>query len=336
MTDTTENTTQGHWFYRLVAESDSTDRVSVVIDPLTAVQTADDATTNEVAGALWLAETPPPDVSDDNTDTDRRFRISVVLTWIVLLSFIATGGVYAFFQPSRAADATHDEYTSALVALHGEMVAAQNALDVITGSATSAADLGTVYAPLASFDGRASIVRAVAVAPLPQPWPLVPSAPIDDLDSLRSEIGVIATSSSALADRLKTALDYRASLSSVGKLPDLPVVADAAAVNTLSVSLASYLADSTTVANGLPTHAAFADHRDSLRSWLDALSGLQVTYLDALRNADAAIAANAVNDIYEGELSVTVSLTEALATLRVTLDKLILETADAIALVVNA
>jgi len=349
VTDTTKNTSQSHWFYSLVA------------DPTTNANTPDDATVIEPerngspkvaspessrttqhepgsVGALWLEGTPPMDsvwAVEAIVEPRRRFRIWTILVWTGLLGLAIAGGAYAYFQPNRAAVDTRAEYNTALVDLHNEMRTAQRVLDTVTGSESTPDDLANAYAPLGAFDVKAGAVRDLAVEPLPTAWPLVPTGPIDDLVPLRAQLSVIATASDDLSNRLETTLEYRSSLGSVMNLPDLPTVADAATINALSVGLASFLADTTTVANGLPVDASFADHRDLLRTWLGDLAELQVTYLDALRNGDEATAATAVNTIHEGQRAVEVSLLETLNTVRSGLDALILETADAIAKIVN-
>jgi hypothetical protein len=346
VTDTTKNTSQSHWFYSLVADPATTNNAVAappVIEPQSsdAETDADEGSTTaktDTVGALWLEGTPPAEVAwtaEPVAEPKRSFRIWTLIVWIGIIALLVTGVTYAYFQPQRAADTTRSEYTAALVDLHNEMRTAQSVLDTVTGSDSTTEALATAYAPLGSFDVKAGAVRDFAVAPLPEAWPLVPTGPIDDLAPIRSELGLIATAADDVSTRLETTLEYRSSLASVANLPELPSTADTGRINALSVELASYLADTTTVANGLPIDPSFADHRELLRTWLGDLAELQVTYLDALRNGDEPAAVIAINAILEGEVAVEVSLIETLSNVRISLDALILNTADAIAKIVN-
>ncbi len=349
MTDTTKNTSQGHWFYSLVTDPTTkggAEPAAPVIEPQPNAPTdtapttteTDETTRPDMVGALWLEGTPPAESgwsTEPIVEPKRRFRIWTMIVWVTVLGLVVAGGAYAYSQPERVAANTQAEYTAALVDLHNEMRTAQSVLDTVTGSDSTPDDLANAYVPLGAFDIKAGAVRDVALAPLPAAWPLVPTGPIDDLAPLRAEIGLIATAADDLSNRLETTLEYRSSLAAVISLPDLPTAADAGAINTLSVELASFLADTTTVANGLPIDPSFSDHRDLLRAWLGDLAELQVTYLDALRNGDQTTAASAVNAIHEGQRAVEVSLLETLNTVRSALDTLILDTADAIAQIVN-
>lgn len=346
MTDTTKNTSQSHWFYNLVADPATTNN-SVTASPVIEPQPGDAQTSpdgesitarTDTVGALWLEGTPPADAAwtaEPVVEPKRRFRIWTLTVWIGVIALLIAGGIYAYSQPLRAANTARDGYTAALVNLHNEMRTAQGVLDTVTGSDSTTEALATAYAPLGAFDVKAGAVRDLAIAPLPAAWPLVPTGAIDDLAPLRAELGLIATAADDVSTRLETTLEYRSSLASVANLPELPSTADTGRINALSVELASYLADTTTVANGLPIDPNFADHRELLRTWLGDLAELQVSYLDALRNGDEAAAAVAINAIHEGEVAVEVSLIETLSKVRDSLDALILDTADAIAKIVN-
>ncbi len=246
--------------------------------------------------------------------------------WIaagVVVAVIAAFGWLAYTLPrgvQQDANELAANYRVSLTSLRNELPATQAALAILTDPVGSAEAVSAVAPAIGGINTRATVVVAQATAPLPSTPPLLPTAPLDDLEPTRSSMLIIGADAEGISGRLATTFAYRAAVPMLFATPELPTEADSATVDRLSVDLAESLAATARLISELPPDPTFAAARDLATAASERYATWQLEYLDALREGDTVRATALVAELDAANDAIEAELNRALAVVRAELD----------------
>jgi hypothetical protein len=178
---------------------------------------------------------------------------------------------------------------------------------------------------LSRLQAAADTVIEDATAPLPQPLPLFPSGPLDDLEPSRDTMARLGSEATTLAGRLADGIEYRTLVDGFLDPGELPEAAPTADIAEIQERIALSFADATAALARLPGDEVFAAHREALSAAVDAHRDWESAYIAALRSEDPAAAADLIAEHERLLASLEAGLVPALAELRRALDTRILE-----------
>lgn len=329
---------RGRWYYQLLG-------IDMDGEPTTLQEVArdrDTTRTSQLVTGMWdqtsevaagngsadpLAGWAPTDLSR-KASSRRTIRLPIVFIAVIL----GLGAAFALWwlpQASEQRAAVHgDLMENSIAGLYEDLAGLQNALATVTEPASDTPELGTTGLSLSSVADSAARLLDVANAPVPQPLPLSPREPFDDLEAFRTGLEPLAAEATAIRSEVADIGEYRLALAKVLVLGELPLTADSSIINAQTAALAKILADSVAALNSMPTDGPFAGHRELVDAEISAFAQWQTDYLAALRAGDAGTAGELVEQLRLARDGLDAELIGTLAELRSDIDARILDLAE--------
>lgn len=218
------------------------------------------------------------------------------------------------------ADALAAGYTRSLTDLRNELPHSQDTLAVLTDAASTSEAVSASVPAIGDLNTRGTVVISLATTPLPSTLMFVPRDPLEALEPTRTTMLILGAEAEGISGRLATTFTYRSTVPALFATPDLPVEADSATTNALSVTLAESLADTARLVADLPTDPTFAETRDLATKASERYAPWQLEYLDALREGHTARAADLVVELDAARDDIAAALDVALGVVRAEVD----------------
>ena len=218
------------------------------------------------------------------------------------------------------ADALAADYARSLTDLRNELPDSQAALASLTDPASTPEAVSASVPAIGDLNTRGTVVISLATTPLPSTVVLVSRRPLEALEPTRTTMLILGAEAEGISGRLATTFTYRSTVPALFATPDLPVEADSAITDALSVALAESLADTARLVANLPPDPTFAQTRDLATKASERYATWQLEYLDALREGDTDRAANLVVELEAARDSIAAALNVALSVVRAEVD----------------
>lgn len=270
--------------------------------------------------------------TDDGLDDWRPDDVSPRLgrrgfgRWLAgaLFILVVTAVAVAVLMLPRAvqseADALAADYTRSLTDLRNELPHSQAALASLTDPASTPEGVSASVPAIGDLNTRGTVVISLATTPLPSTLVLVPRRPLEALEPTRTTMLILGAEAEGISGRLATTFTYRSTVPALFATPNLPVEADSATTDALSVALAESLADTARLVANLPPDPTFAQTRDLATKASERYATWQLEYLDALREGDTGRAADLVVELETVRESIAAALDVALSVVRAEVD----------------
>jgi hypothetical protein len=270
--------------------------------------------------------------TDDGLDDWRPDDVSPRLgrrgfgRWLAgaLFILVVTAVAVAVLMLPRAvqseADALAADYTRSLTDLRNELPHSQAALASLTDPASTPEGVSASVPAIGDLNTRGTVVISLATTPLPSTLVLVPRRPLEALEPTRTTMLILGAEAEGISGRLATTFTYRSTVPALFATPNLPVEADSATTDALSVALAESLADTARLVANLPPDPTFAQTRDLATKASERYATWQLEYLDALREGDTGRAADLVVELDTARESIAAALDVALSVVRAEVD----------------
>jgi len=157
----------------------------------------------------------------------------------------------------------------------------------------------------------------------------LPGDPMAELRPTQERMAFVGAGGEQIAARVGRGYVYRTTVPRLMLTPLLPAsIGDSAAINELSVALASSLADSVDLVASLPSDPAFDSTRQQAVIAVDRFEDWIVDYLAALRNGDPVQVQGFIKELDELRSDLETRITDALLVLRTDVDEQIIELAE--------
>jgi hypothetical protein len=131
---------------------------------------------------------------------------------------------------------------------------------------------------------------------------------------------ILGAEAEGISGRLATTFTYRSTVPALFATPDLPVEADSATTDALSVALAESLAETARLVADLPPDPTFTETRDLATKASERYATWQLEYLDALREGHTDRAADLIVELDAAVDDIDAALSVALGVVRVEVD----------------
>lgn len=264
----------------------------------------------------WSGDTPLDRVTT---------RVKSVAIWPILLVILALGVGLLVWNlrsiPRGQAEEIKADWRTGVVAVQAEIETARASAAVITDPLVPLPSLAEARADLIAFDTNAANLRLLVTRPFPTPPPLASGDAFDPLKPVQQDLVVAADAVEAIDRDLAETAQYRNLLAGAFQLPNLPLVADGAAIDELSAELAGAISTSRSAVRQMPRNDAFTAHREELQSVVTRLDSWQAAYLDSLRLQDVESATGLIGEIQSRIDAVRASLALPLAQVRDSVDQ---------------
>ncbi len=261
---------------------------------------------------------PPTPVAEEPAPVkEKQRRWWPVL--VPLLFVVAAIAVAAIWLPQAAksdALAVRQDYYDTSVAVRNQLPNAQTSLDAITNPAATTDELTAATPTIAQLNTLAFEMQEAADEPLPTTLPLVPSDAIDALVPLQAEQSTLAEEGADLAQQLGAGYVYRVSIPTLLDPGNLPIAADTATINTISVTLAASLAHDADIVEELPDDPTFAPVQAEALATHARYEAWQGEYLAALNSGDSETAQTLLDELDVMKRDLNDANSEALAEFR--------------------
>ncbi len=218
------------------------------------------------------------------------------------------------------ADVLAADYSRSLTDLRNELPNSQAALAILTDPSTSPENVSATVPAIGDLNTRGTIVISLATAPLPSTLMFVPRDALEALEPTRTTMLILGAEAGGISGRLATTFTYHSTVPALFATPELPVEADSATTDALSVTLAESLADTARLVADLPPDPTFAETRDLATQASERYATWQLEYLDALRQGDTDRAADLVVELDTERNDITAALDVALGVVRAEVD----------------
>ena len=235
--------------------------------------------------------------------------VAVVLTVVLLPRTV-----------QNEADVLATDYARSLTDLRNELPNSQAALADLTDPATTPEDLSATVPAIGDLNTRGTVVISLATAPLPPTLMFVPRDPLEALEPTRTTMLILGAEAEGISGRLATTFTYHSTVPALLATPELPVEADSATTDALSVTLAESLADTARLVADLPPDPTFAETRALATQASERYATWQLEYLDALRQGDTDRAADLIVELDTARNDITAALDVALGVVRAEVD----------------
>jgi hypothetical protein len=233
------------------------------------------------------------------------------------------------------ADALATGYAQSLTDLRNELPNSQGALASLTDPASTPEAVSASVPAIGDLNTRGTVVISLATTPLPSTLVLIPRGPLEALDPTRTTMLILGAEAEGISGRLATTFTYRSTVPALFATPDLPVEADSATTDALSVALAESLAETARLVADLPPDPTFTETRDLATKASERYATWQLEYLDALREGHTDRATALIVELDAAVDDIDAALGVALGVVRVEVDPrivaLAIETESAIA-----
>lgn len=218
------------------------------------------------------------------------------------------------------ADLLAAEYTQSLTDLRNELPDSQVALAALTDPTSSSEAISASVPAIGDLNTRGTVVISLATTPLPPTLAFVPRGPLEALEPTRTTMLILGAEAEGISGRLATTFTYHSTVPNLFATPELPVEADSATTDALSVTLAESLADTARLIADLPPDPTFAETRDLATQASERYAPWQLEYLDALREGDTDRAADLIIELETAREDINASLERALGVVRAEVD----------------
>ncbi len=331
----------GEWYLDLLSINGDSGNPPVTTGPANAA---------EVVTEMWqkTAELEPADIVQDplrdwkptelsrSATTSRNVRWSVIVTAII----VGLGAAFALWWlpqvSERRADDHADLMRETITGVHEDLAATQQALATATEPSSTTPDLGTVAANLAGIADSAARLLNVSEREVPSPLPLGDSDSFAYLESFRHGLEPLAAEATAIRSGIADITDYRFAVAKVLVVDELPLTADSATIAETGAGLVRSLSESVGALAAMPIAGPFAEHRSAVDAAVGGFAEWQQSYLEALREGDAARAGRLIDELNTTRQRILLHLVPPLAELRIELDGRILELADRLSMVLES
>ncbi len=260
---------------------------------------------------------------DDISPRLRRRGLGYWLAGILLVLVVVAVAVALFLLPRAVqseADALAADYSRSLTDLRNELPSSQTALASLTDPASTPEAVSASVPAIGDLNTRGTVVIGLATTPLPSTLVLVPRGPLEALEPTRTTMLILGAEAEGISGRLATTFTYRSTVPALFATPDLPIEADSAATDALSVALAESLAETARLVADLPPDPTFAETRDLATKASERYATWQLEYLDALREGDTDRAADLVVELDAARHDIAAALDVALGVVRSEVD----------------
>lgn len=286
------------------------------------------ATTPLAVSRQIAPEVEPVNMLDDINDTvlspalvtRRPFRWPSIVAAALVLAII---GIAVFWLPRAAeADAAGimEDYYDASLDVRTFLPTAQASLDVVTRPTSTDDALGTVIPVISELSSHASNLESVAAAGLPATLPFVPRGAIDAVAPLRDRSAILAADTAQIAREIGHSYVYRTSIPQLFDVGELSSVATTDEINTISVLLASSLAENASLVADLPSLAAFDSIQSAANDAVSFYTQWQDEYLDALTSGDTEAAVELIAGLEAIRVELAVETAASLLRFREAMD----------------
>lgn len=286
------------------------------------------ATTPLAVSRQIAPEVEPVNMLDDINDTvlspalvtRRPFRWPSIVAAALVLAII---GIAVFWLPRAAeADAAGimEDYYDASLDVRTFLPTAQASLDVVTRPTSTDDALGTVIPVISELSSHASNLESVAAAGLPATLPFVPRGAIDAVAPLRDRSAILAADTAQIAREIGHSYVYRTSIPQLFDVGELSSVATTDEINTISVLLASSLAENASLVADLPSLAAFDSIQSAANDAVSSYTQWQDEYLDALTSGDTEAAVELIAGLEAIRVELAVETAASLLRFREAMD----------------
>ncbi len=211
-------------------------------------------------------------------------------------------------------------YTQSLIDLRNELPDSQVALATLTDPTSPSEAISASVPAIGDLNTRGTIVISLATTPLPPTLAFVPRGPLEALEPTRTTMLILGAEAEGISGRLATTFTYHSTVPNLFATPELPVEADSATTDALSVTLAESLANTARLIAGLPPDPTFAETRDLATQASERYAPWQLEYLDALREGDTDRAADLIIELETAREDIGASLARALRVVRAEVD----------------
>jgi hypothetical protein len=218
------------------------------------------------------------------------------------------------------ADALAADYAHSLTDLRNELPDAQATLATLTDPASTPEAISASVPAIGDLNTRGTVVISLATTPLPPTLVFVPRDALEALEPTRTTMLILGAEAEGISGRLATTFAYRSTVPALLATPELPVEADSATTNALSVTLAESLAETARLVADLPLDPTFAETRDLATQASERYAPWQLEYLDALREGDTDRAADLIVELDTARDTITAALDVALGLVRTEVD----------------
>ncbi|MCJ7779659.1 MAG: hypothetical protein MUQ27_02435, partial [Acidimicrobiia bacterium] len=157
------------------------------------------------------------------------------------------------------ADVLAAGYAQSLTDLRNELPTSQGALASLTDPASTPEAVSASVPAIGDLNTRGTVVISLATTPLPSTLVLIPRGPLEALDPTRTTMLILGAEAEGISGRLATTFTYRSTVPALFATPDLPIEADSATTDALSVALAESLAETARLVADLPPDPTFTE-----------------------------------------------------------------------------
>ena len=218
------------------------------------------------------------------------------------------------------ADALAADYAQSLTDLRNELPDSQATLATLTDPASTPEAISASVPAIGDLNTRGTVVISLATTPLPPTLVFVPRDALEALEPTRTTMLILGAEAEGISGRLATTFTYHSTVPALLATPELPVEADSATTNALSVTLAESLAETARLVADLPLDPTFAETRDLATQASERYAPWQLEYLDALREGDTDRAADLIVELDTARDTITAALDVALGLVRTEVD----------------
>ena len=247
-----------------------------------------------------------------------RWLIAVVL--VLAIAAVVAAVIFLPRTVQSEADVLAADYAQSLIDLRNELPDSQATLATLTDPASAPEAVSASVPAIGDLNTRGTVAVSLATAPLPPTLPFVPRGPLEALEPTRTAMLILGAEAEGISGRLATTFTYRSTVPDLFATPALPVEADSATTNALSVTLAESLADTARLVSDLPPDPTFAETRELATRASERYASWQLEYLDALREGDTDRAADLVVELDAARDTIAAALESALSAVRSEVD----------------
>ena len=295
--------------------------VSGSLSPETNGETAGDDTFVPVAPRSddGLDDWQPDDVSPRLARRGLgRWLVAVLL--VLAIAAVVAAVVLLPRAVQREANLLAADYTQSLTDLRNELPDSQVALATLTDPASTPEAVSASVPAIGDLNTRGTVAISLATTPLPPTLAFVPRGPLEALEPTRTTMLILGAEAEAISGRLATTFTYHSTVPALFATPELPVEADSATTDALSVTLAESLADTARLVADLPPDPTFSETRDLATQASERYAPWQLEYLDALREGDTERAADLIVELDAARDDIAAALDRALGVVRTEVD----------------
>ena len=221
----------------------------------------------------------------------RRIRWSLIISCTLLAVLMAATVKVISDLPEREAEVRQSQYSGAAGRLSEALRPIEQSLG--GGGLLSDSGMSTLTSQIGTLDGAARASSTLAFEQLPRPPIIGSSLSVDELVVPKQLLESASLQAIGIGERIGDAMSYSLAVSTAFSVPALPPEVSPTEVDRIAEQLSFSIAESRLALSGLPDDPFFGTFRQQAVDTLDALEVSQADYVAALRERDAAAAAEA-------------------------------------------